>query len=67
MSRGDLDLPFLCPFCGEKFGTGNDIGLLSVVTSVQFTEPTPCCGVRAKGTMTRNSSGVIEIAEMERV
>lgn len=48
-------MPFKCPFCGERFGTGADAALLSVTTSVAINgEPTPCCGKPFHGSMRRD-------------
>lgn len=49
-------LPFKCPNCGKSFGWGDGSApiFLGVVNSIPFNdEPTPCCGHKISGVITR--------------
>lgn len=50
------ELPHVCPYCGERFGWGEDVALLAVVSSCPFDEPSPCCGERVSGVVHRDGS-----------
>lgn len=53
-ASGETGHPFTCPHCDAPFGFGPDAALLSVVASVPFDEPAPCCGKRVTGTLGRH-------------
>lgn len=56
----NVALPFVCPHCGEPFGFGPDAALLTVVASVPFDEPAPCCGQRVTGVLARDGEVVFD-------
>lgn len=51
-------LPFVCPNCGKYFGWGDGSAtpiLLGIVNTVPFNnKPTPCCGHKISGVITRD-------------
>lgn len=59
------ELPFTCPNCNKRFGfggSGSEV-LLGVVNSLPFTNaPTPCCGTKITGHITRDLKLVLEKA-----
>lgn len=64
-SDDHADLPFVCPNCGERFGYGPKVVLLTIVGSSPVDENMPCCGVRVKGQVSLNDAGFMQIDEME--
>lgn len=51
------ELPFTCPNCNKPFGWGDGSApiFLGVVNNISFNdEPTPCCGYKISGTITRD-------------
>lgn len=63
--RGDANLPFTCPSCGEKFGYGPASVLFSVCGGESsFDENLPCCGVRVNGVVSLDDEGYMQIREM---
>lgn len=61
------ELPFLCNFCGTRYGFGGAERLLAVVSEMPFEEPLPCCGVKVRGIAVLGSDGYVEIKELAEV
>lgn len=59
------DLPFVCPFCGSRFGLGDDAALLCVVNAVPINgEKTPCCGTPFYGKMRYTDATGLELVQI---
>ena len=58
------DLPFVCPFCGSRFGLGDDAALLCVASSVPINgEKMPCCGTPFYGEMRYTDAAGLELTQ----
>jgi hypothetical protein len=59
------ELPFVCPKCHRRFGWGDGSApiFLGVVHTLPFdNQPTPCCGHRISGYITRDLEMVLTAA-----